>query len=371
MSARLGQQVIIDNRAGAVFHHRLQGGSRSQSPTAIRCCSASSGLAWSGARALSEPMTSDPLKYFTPVASTSLLPHVMVVGPSVPAKTVAEFVAYAKANPGKLNYGAGLGTPPHLLSTLFKTQAGLDVTYIPYKGSAASVTDLLGGQTHFTIDGMLILIPQVKAGKLRALAVGRPERWPDLPDVPTLVESGYPDFVIDAWTGVMAPKGTPAAIGRDEAQRRHQRRAEDARDQSRPRPLRGAAESEHAAGVRGVPEGPTAEMGVDGETSPAPRGNEPCGGGISSVFCAAAAWPLAVRAQAPGKMPTIGVLGSGTASSQTTWVAAFVRWLQELGWIEGRTTNHRVSLGGVDAPSVSPRSQQSSPRLKVDVIFAR
>ena len=96
----------------------------------------------------------------------------MVVGPNVPAKTVAEFVAYAKANPGKLNYGAGLGTPPHLLITLFKTQAGLDVTYIPYKGSAPSVTDLIGGQTHFTIDGMLILIPQVKAGKLRALAVG-------------------------------------------------------------------------------------------------------------------------------------------------------------------------------------------------------
>ena len=125
---------------------------------------------------------------------------------------MAEFVAYAKANPGKLNYGAGLGTPPHLLSTLFKTQAGLDITYIPYKGSATSVTDLIGGQTHFTIDGMLILIPQVKAGKLRALAVARPERWPDLPDVPTLVESGYPDFTIDAWTGVMAPKGTPAQI---------------------------------------------------------------------------------------------------------------------------------------------------------------
>ena len=130
----------------------------------------------------------------------------------MPAKTVAEFVAYAKANPGKLNYGAGLGTPPHLLSTLFKTEAGLDITYVPYKGSAPSVTDLIGGQTHFTIDGMLILIPQVQAGKLRALAVARPERWPELPDVPTLVESGYPDFVIDAWTAVMAPKGTPPQI---------------------------------------------------------------------------------------------------------------------------------------------------------------
>ena len=106
--------------------------------------------------------------------------------------TVAEFIAYAKANPGKLNYGAGLGTPPHLLSTLFKTKAGLDITYVPYKGSAPSVTDLLGGQTHFTIDGMLILIPQVKAGKLRALAVARPERWPELPNVPTLRRKRLP-----------------------------------------------------------------------------------------------------------------------------------------------------------------------------------
>ena len=83
---------------------------------------------------------------------------------------------------------------------------------MPYKGSAPSVTDLLGGQTHFTIDGMLILIPQVKAGKFRALAVARPERWPDLPNVPTFVESGFPDLIIDAWTGVVAPKGTPAPI---------------------------------------------------------------------------------------------------------------------------------------------------------------
>src|SRR4029078_12352327 len=86
------------------------------------------------------------------------------------------------------------------------------VAYSPAKGSAPWVRVRIGGQTHFTIDGMLILIPQVKAGKLRALAVGRAERWPDLPDVPTLVESGYPDFTLDAWTGVMAPKGTPAAI---------------------------------------------------------------------------------------------------------------------------------------------------------------
>ena len=154
----------------------------------------------------------DPVKSFAPVASVSLLPHVVVVPASLPAKTVQEFVAYAKANPGKLNFGAGLGTPPHLLGALFKSKAEIDITYIPYKGAAQSVTDLLGGQTHFTIDGTLILMPHIKAAKLRAIGVGRPQRWHELPEVPTMTESGYPDFTIDAWTGVVAPAGTPPQI---------------------------------------------------------------------------------------------------------------------------------------------------------------
>ncbi len=154
----------------------------------------------------------DPLKAFVPIASVALLPHVLVENIDVPARTVGEFVAYAKANPGKLNFGAGLGTPPHLLSTLFKNEAGIDVVYVPYTGSAQSIDDLLGGRTQFTIDGLVGLYPLIKAGKVRALAIARGERWPALPDVPTLVESGFPDFVIDAWTGVVAPAGTPAAI---------------------------------------------------------------------------------------------------------------------------------------------------------------
>src|ERR1019366_1457527 len=112
-------------------------------------------------------------KAFGPVGAVALLPHVMVVAPSVPAKTVAEFIAYAKANPGKLNYGASIGTPPHLLSTLFATRAGIDVVYVPYKGSAASVTDLLAGETQFTIDGLTGLYPLIQEGKERALAGAR------------------------------------------------------------------------------------------------------------------------------------------------------------------------------------------------------
>jgi tripartite-type tricarboxylate transporter receptor subunit TctC len=210
LSTRLGQQVIVENRpgAGSTIGYKAAAAADPDGYTLLFGSSGSLAVA----PALYASLDIDPLRQMTPVTTTSLLPHVMVVGPHVPANTVAEFVAYAKANAGKLNYGAGHGTPPHLLSTLFKTQAGLDITYVPYKGSAPSVTDLLGGQTHFTIDGMLILIPQVKQGKLRALAVARPERWPDLPNVPTFVESGFPDFVIDAWTGVVAPKGTPAPV---------------------------------------------------------------------------------------------------------------------------------------------------------------
>jgi len=209
LSANVGT-VVVENRAG--------GGSTiatkyvaAAPPDGYTLMFGSSG-SLAVAPALYSSLGIDPRKAFVPVAMVALLPHVFVVNLDVPAKTVAEFVAYAKANPGKINFGAGLGTPPHLLSTLFKTEAHIDVVYIPYNGSAQSVTDLLGGRTQFTIDGLVTLYPLIKAGKVRALAVARAERWPALPDVPTLVESGYPDFVIDAWTGVVAPAGTPPAI---------------------------------------------------------------------------------------------------------------------------------------------------------------
>lgn len=209
LSSRVGQ-VVVENRPG--------GGSTigtkdvaAAAPDGYTLLFGSSG-SLAVAPALYTGLGVDPRKAFTPIATVALLPHVFVVNNDVPAKTVAEFVAYAKADPGKINFGAGLGTPPHLLSTLFKTRANIDVVFVPYTGSASSVNDLLGGRTQFTIDGLVTLYPLIKAGKLRALAVARAERWPTLPDVPTLVESGYPDFVLDAWTGIVAPAGTPAPI---------------------------------------------------------------------------------------------------------------------------------------------------------------
>jgi tripartite-type tricarboxylate transporter receptor subunit TctC len=209
LSESIGK-VVVENRpgGGSTIATKYVAGTPPDGYTLMFGSSGSLAVA----PALYSSLGLDPRKAFAPISTVALLPHVFVVNLDVPAKTIAEFVAYAKANPGKINFGAGLGTPPHLLSTLFKTEAHIDVVYIPYNGSAQSVTDLLGGRTQFTIDGLVTLYPLIKAGKVRPLAIARGERWPALPNVPTLVESGYPDFVLDAWTGVVAPAGTPAPI---------------------------------------------------------------------------------------------------------------------------------------------------------------
>ena len=204
------QQVVVENRGGAGSTIGSKAAAAA-APDGYTLMFGSSG-SLAVAPSLYVNAGIDPLKMFDPVSSFSLLPHLMVIWEQVPAKTLAEFIAYAKANPGKLNYGSGLGSPPHLLSTLFKVKAGLDVTYVPYQGAPQSVMDLINGRIHYTIDGTVILMPQVRAGKLRAIAMARGERWPELPNVPTLVESGFPDFTIDAWTGVVAPRGTPEPI---------------------------------------------------------------------------------------------------------------------------------------------------------------
>jgi tripartite-type tricarboxylate transporter receptor subunit TctC len=210
LSLRFAQQLVIENRPGAGSMLGTKAAAAAEPDGYTLLFGSSGSLAVSPA--LYSNYDLDIRKAFVAVGAVALLPHVLVVAPSVPAKTVAEFVAFAKASPGKLNYGASLGTPPHLLSTLFATKAGINVVYVPYKGSAASVTDLLSGQTQFTIDGLTGLLPLIQDGKVRPVAIARAQRWPELPEVPTLVESGFADFTVDAWTGVMAPAGTPAAI---------------------------------------------------------------------------------------------------------------------------------------------------------------
>jgi tripartite-type tricarboxylate transporter receptor subunit TctC len=210
ITPRLGERVFVENHpgGGSMLGSKAVASAEADGYTLLFGSSGSLAVA----PALYANFELNILTAFVPVGAVALLPHVLVVSPTVPVNNVSEFIAYAKANPGKMNYGAAVGTPPHLLGTLLKARAAIDVVYVPYKGSAASVTDVLSGQTQFTIDGLTGLYPLIQENKLRPLAIARGERWPELPNVPTLVESGFPDFTLDAWTGVVAPAGTPDAI---------------------------------------------------------------------------------------------------------------------------------------------------------------
>jgi len=154
----------------------------------------------------------DPIKDFTAVALLSSTPQVLAVNASLPVHSVKELVAYAKADPGKLNYGAVIGTPPHLSGEMFKHLTGTDIVFVPYKGASQATTDVLTGQMNMTFEGATGIMPYLKSGKLRALAVTSPHRLPEIPDVPTMIEAGYSGMPPDAWQAIVAPADTPGAI---------------------------------------------------------------------------------------------------------------------------------------------------------------
>lgn len=155
----------------------------------------------------------DPVKDLRMLSIVTELPVVMEVHPSVPAKTVGEFVAYAKANPGKLNFGsAGTGGTIHLAGEMFKYITGVDLTHVPYKGAAPALTDLLSGNIQVMFDTLSTALPPINAGLLRPLGVSSTERNPNLPDVPTVAESGYPDYQVSVWFGVAAPSKLPEDV---------------------------------------------------------------------------------------------------------------------------------------------------------------
>ena len=155
----------------------------------------------------------DPVTSFAPVAMVSTSPFVLVVHPSVPVHSVGELVGYAKANPGKVNFGsAGVGTTPHLAGELFKSLTGVDVVHVPYKGGGPVLTDLVAGQIQMTFELTAVLLPLIRAGKLRALAVATEERNPDLPEVPTMIESGVPGCLVSSWFGIVGPAGMPLHV---------------------------------------------------------------------------------------------------------------------------------------------------------------
>lgn len=210
MSELAGQPVLIDNRGG-------QGGVLGTDAVAK---SAPDGytiaISSAGALAISpsmEKVAYDTLSDLTPVTLVATVPEMLVVATNLPAKDIGELIALAKAQPGKLNFASsGPGSLPHLAGELFKLTAKIDIVHVPYRGAAPAVNDLLGQQVQMTFLDLPVLLPQVKAGALKPIAVGSAERAPTAPDVPTTKEAGFPDLRIENWYGMVAPKGTPKEI---------------------------------------------------------------------------------------------------------------------------------------------------------------
>jgi tripartite-type tricarboxylate transporter receptor subunit TctC len=209
LSNHLGP-VVVENHAGAggTFAARAVASAPPDGYTLL--------AATAGSLAISPQLYKnsgvDPVKDFTAVALVSSAPLVLAIHNSIPAHSVKELVAYAKANPGKLNYGAVIGTPPHLCGEMFKVLTGSNIVFVPYKSAAQATTDVLAGQMNMTFEGTTAIVPFIKSGQLRALAVTSPARIPEIPDVPTMDEAGYPGMPPDSWQAIVAPAGTPADI---------------------------------------------------------------------------------------------------------------------------------------------------------------
>src|SRR5712672_4282713 len=207
----LKQVVVVENKAGAQGAIGAEAVARSEPDGYTLFVTAASIFVLNPM--LYKKLPYDPTRDFRLLALITDLPVVMEVHPSIPAKTVAEFVAYAKQNPGKLNFGsAGTGGTIHLAGEMFKQMAGIEMTHVPYKGAGPALTDLLSGNIQVMFDSMGTALPPVKAGLLRPLGVSSTQRSPHLPDVPTIAESGYPDYAVSVWYGIVAPSKLPDEI---------------------------------------------------------------------------------------------------------------------------------------------------------------
>jgi tripartite-type tricarboxylate transporter receptor subunit TctC len=211
LDARLGQRFFVENRSGA--GNTIGSREVAQSGPDGYTLLMSSGSGEVISPLLYKDPGYDALKSFAPIALYAEGSVILVVDPALPFHTVADLVAYAKTNPGKLNYGsAGTGTVPHLTGELFKVAAGVDIVHVPYRGGALSIQDVIAGNLQMTFEASSPLLPHIAAGQLRALAVLSAHRIPDLPDVPTMSEAGYPTVISASWTGLFAPAGTNPAV---------------------------------------------------------------------------------------------------------------------------------------------------------------
>ncbi|HVL37460.1 MAG TPA: tripartite tricarboxylate transporter substrate binding protein [Burkholderiales bacterium] len=213
ISEGVGQPVVVENRPGAGGTVGSTAVAKAAPDGYTLLYGSTSTLAI--APSLYKAIAYDPRKSFTPISLVSSGPIVVAVNEKVPAKTLKEFVELARKSPGKFAYGSGgNGTPPHLAGELFKAVAGVDLLHVPYKGGAAAITDLAGGQVQAIFEGQVGLIPHLQSGRARALAITGKQRNPALPDVPTFIEAGLPQYDAHFWSGLVAPAGTPEeAIG--------------------------------------------------------------------------------------------------------------------------------------------------------------
>jgi tripartite-type tricarboxylate transporter receptor subunit TctC len=211
MSAILGQSIVVDNRPGAGGTIGARAVAESDPDGYTLLLGNTSTLVISPL--IYRQVNYDPVKGFAPVATLGTTSNLLIVNPALPATSVQEIIALARKSPGKLNYSsAGIGTPPHLIGEMFKQRLGLDIVHVPYKGGGPSVQAVVAGETQFSFENPAPSLPLVQAGNVRALAVTSEARTSQMPDLPTMIEAGVPDFTSVSFTAVVAPGGTPPAI---------------------------------------------------------------------------------------------------------------------------------------------------------------
>ena len=211
LSERLGQPILIENRAGAggVIGSQVVAKSPADGYTLVFGSIASHGIL----PAIQVPPPYDPIRDFYPVSLVAITPNVLLANVAAPAKNVAELIALAKSQPGKLNFGStSLGGSPHMSGELLKSQAKIQMVHVPYKGGAPMLVDLMGGQISYAFDNLPSSIQHIRSGKVKALAVTTAKRWPHAPEIPTMAEAGLTGYESSAWFGLLAPGNTPKAI---------------------------------------------------------------------------------------------------------------------------------------------------------------
>jgi len=211
MSAKLGQPIVIENKpegAAGTVGGRYVASADPDGYTLVMSQVGSLTVA-----PFLYKLDYDPIKDFAPIGIVAETPEILTINPSLPANTVAEFVAYAKSNPGKLDFASpGVGTLPHLLGEQLQLAAGIKLTHVPYRGAGPAVSDLLGGQVQVMFDSTSVMLPHIQADRLRALAISSAKRISQIPNVPTVAEAGYPQLTESLWTALLVPAATPAPI---------------------------------------------------------------------------------------------------------------------------------------------------------------